>query len=75
MSKNTTMLQQGKRYWFFTGDHICSGLYDGETIGKNGDMIVLYGKRSEFVWSIPIEDVYATKKEAVDSHRGCRVFE
>ena len=71
MSKHTTMLQPGKRYWFYTGEFICSGLYGGEA---KGDMLVLYCKNGD-VWSISRWHVYATKKEAVDRHRGCRVFE
>lgn len=62
---NSNNLISGKRYWFWSGYHIRSGLYGGETDANNGNAIVC--EKDGTRWSIPAEDLYERKENVVKS--------
>lgn len=57
-------LVSGKRYWFKSGNYVYSGLFGGE-IDEWGAIILRQRNGNE--WAIPLEDIYATEKEAQDN--------
>lgn len=54
-------LKSGKRYWFWSGYRIRSGLYSGETDPHNGNVIIY--EKSGVRWSVPADELYEREED------------
>ena len=64
-------IKHGKRYWFFTGSCIRSGLYTGRI--KRGCYIVQC--KNGDTWMIPPCDMRESKEDAIEFFGDLKVYE